>query len=95
MPPRLHLRITVYGCHTLSAMSSSIERLTRRAGGIINRARFESMVKPGGKGRREVISFRLYPEFVATVDFFARERNLSRSDAVRHLLVKGLESEGW
>ena len=54
----------------------------------------EELVRPFGV-RGEIVSFRVRWETMSCIDSFARELNLSRSDAMRHLLRKGLEAEGW
>jgi hypothetical protein len=54
----------------------------------------EELVRPNGL-RGEIVSFRVRWETMACIDAFAKERSLTRSDAMRQLLRDGLEANGW
>lgn len=71
------------------------ETLLGKTSKLMDQARAESPtgIIPGE--RREVLAARFKPSFVDCIDAYAADHGINRSDALRLLVIKGLESEGY
>jgi metal-responsive CopG/Arc/MetJ family transcriptional regulator len=47
--------------------------------------------KPRGAGKDPLIAVRLPPQLISRLDRYAKERKISRSEAVRNFVTRGLD----